>query len=702
MRSSSFPIYFCTTMFLVTASALAQLVQTPQIVGVQIAPESLETHHTSGYRIELGFVIRQNQKFNLIVETDHPLKNGERIYMNANSPPEEVSPKFVTHTTQGRHDKEYVVTVLAGDKEPLGKYEEMNFYVAESKHGQKKPSQEYLYTYPFPIYLIFNPWHPSSIFHMENLDELDEYVLSEQGPVYTGTAHTHEAIDWYYGNQDELALEAVFWMLKTMDSRKRHDPLSVLQHISHNIGMVNMTDKHIPFRGRADGVLEGRWAEDFPGGLEPGYWNSTIDIISRWKAAGHKPVKYGQCWVFAAIQNTYLRAVGIPARQTSAMASMVGAAARLYVDHLDHHVVNYYYDRKGTLVYKEGHVWNFHSWNDVFMRRKVDKYSGWQVIDGTPGGSGPAPIKAIHDLDDNAEFNTTILISCVHATLREFLVDNCTKPLDIHSHDMHAIPKPGYCHIDRELKYKTDGVPLVITKNPGVLDMGKDGERDITNLFVDPKMDAYIPSPHNPWENDTLSKHSIPNNHDIQRQRPFALYEGDQQLMKVYIKIDEHRSNLGEPIYGEISVLSPYNDWVDIILVVDLKTYDGQIIQEVHRVEHAVSVEEDVRLSLPVTIQTTVFEKWTTSRIFAEVRVLAISQYADEVVLQKSTVMLSNTINIETQSVHTPVSETHEEMAAFWGSFLRVDLFAPNNLQHQRSDIRKLSLNVKGQEFVFY
>ena len=31
------------------------------------------------------------------------------------------------------------------------------------------------------------------------------------------------------------------------------------------------------------GVLYGRWFQDFPGGVAPGTWSSTIDIIDVWK-----------------------------------------------------------------------------------------------------------------------------------------------------------------------------------------------------------------------------------------------------------------------------------------------------------------------------------------------------------------------------------------------------------------------------------
>lgn len=46
------------------------------------------------------------------------------------------------------------------------------------------------------------------------------------------------------------------------------------------------------------GVLVGEWY-DFTGGVHPGQWVGTGDILRQWAESG--PVRYGQCWVFAAV-----------------------------------------------------------------------------------------------------------------------------------------------------------------------------------------------------------------------------------------------------------------------------------------------------------------------------------------------------------------------------------------------------------------
>lgn len=52
------------------------------------------------------------------------------------------------------------------------------------------------------------------------------------------------------------------------------------------------------------GVLKGNWSSDFKQGVHPGTWTGSGDILRMWAASGYSPVKYGQCWVFAAVMCT--------------------------------------------------------------------------------------------------------------------------------------------------------------------------------------------------------------------------------------------------------------------------------------------------------------------------------------------------------------------------------------------------------------
>ena len=61
-------------------------------------------------------------------------------------------------------------------------------------------------------------------------------------------------------------------------------------------------------------------------------------------------------------------------------------ATTQYPDKKLHHVVNYYFDKHGTRVKNEGQVWNFHSWNDLWLHNVLGEKEGWCALDGTPPG----------------------------------------------------------------------------------------------------------------------------------------------------------------------------------------------------------------------------------------------------------------------------------------------------------------------------
>lgn len=52
------------------------------------------------------------------------------------------------------------------------------------------------------------------------------------------------------------------------------------------------------------GVLYGRWDNNYKDGVSPMFWIGSVDILRRWKNYGCQNVKYGQCWVFAAVACT--------------------------------------------------------------------------------------------------------------------------------------------------------------------------------------------------------------------------------------------------------------------------------------------------------------------------------------------------------------------------------------------------------------
>lgn len=50
-----------------------------------------------------------------------------------------------------------------------------------------------------------------------------------------------------------------------------------------------------------NGVLYGRWDNIYGDGVNPMFWIGSVDILRRWRKFGCQAVRYGQCWVFAAV-----------------------------------------------------------------------------------------------------------------------------------------------------------------------------------------------------------------------------------------------------------------------------------------------------------------------------------------------------------------------------------------------------------------
>lgn len=48
----------------------------------------------------------------------------------------------------------------------------------------------------------------------------------------------------------------------------------------------------------------GNWSGEYSGGKSPNSWNGSVAILVNWKQSGYKSVRYGQCWVFAAVLAT--------------------------------------------------------------------------------------------------------------------------------------------------------------------------------------------------------------------------------------------------------------------------------------------------------------------------------------------------------------------------------------------------------------
>ncbi|KAK3556843.1 hypothetical protein QTP70_022280 [Hemibagrus guttatus] len=300
----------------------------------------------------------------------------------------------------------------------------------------------------FELILLFNPWCPRDMVYMNREEDLEEYVLAQDGIIYRGDAKYPIPSAWYFGQFEEGILDVCLSILDVnpkcqrnpgKDCSGRRNPIYVTRVLS---AMVNSND-------RDNGVLEGCWKQTFDGGISPMAWRGSVEILKTWSSTSCLPVRYGQCWVFAAVACTVSRALGIPCRVVTNYLSAHDTNSNL--------VIERYVDENGKLLNtSRDMIWNYHCWVESWMARPDLKegFDGWQASDPTPQEKsegmdtifilhthtphhvykipfflttlgvfccGPVPLKAIKDGEILCKYDAPFVFSEVNADVETFL-----------------------------------------------------------------------------------------------------------------------------------------------------------------------------------------------------------------------------------------------------------------------------------------
>lgn len=460
-----------------------------KIVNMNVESKSLQQHHTDFFNMQDGFVVRRGQEFNILIDTDdEQLGNGAhelKFYNHGAKDYNSALFEVVGGVQAGENVNQFRARIRTSATAPVGKYEDITLSVDGSD-----------FRYEAPLYLIFNPWaKEDSQVYLPTEEMRQEYVLQEYGNVYQGSVGDYASNKWHYGQSNQITLDAIFHLLRKLDRKHAGDAIQVVQAISQGQGMMRKKTGGI-LVGSEDSLLEGNWG-DFPFNdtNSPEIWTSSTDILKTWNATG-KPVQYGQCWVFAALLNAMMRAVGVGSQQLTGFGAVVDMSAFVDKHHKEHHVCDSYFLEDGTDVTFKitpkhfptgtagGRPWNFHSWINIWMNRpEYEALGGWQSVDGTPPGNiGPASLNAVRTLDESHPYNVSSIISTVHSTTRAFLVECPEKD-----------SKFEHCKVKDEtpLKYDHTGLPLLVSSK--TTENGTMVEDNITSKFIDPATDARIP-----------------------------------------------------------------------------------------------------------------------------------------------------------------------------------------------------------------
>ncbi|NXY46092.1 TGM3 glutamyltransferase, partial [Ceuthmochares aereus] len=275
--------------------------------------------------------------------------------------------------------------------------------------------------------LLFNPWSSGDDVFLPNKAECEEYVLEEFGIIFAGNKNHINSFGWNFGQFQEDILNICLSMLDR-SLNYRQDPVTDVSHRNDPkylgrvlSAMVNANDDH--------GVLLGNWSGNYEGGKSPSSWTGSVEILQSWKKSGFKPVKYGQCWVFAAVLTTVLRCLGIPTRTITNFSSAHDADGNLRVDE--------FYDADGNHLDRAADsVWNFHVWNESWFSRSDlgPSYSGWQVLDATPQEEsegiyqcGPASRHAIKEGEVDLDYDCPFVFAEVNADCMYWNYDPATR-----------------------------------------------------------------------------------------------------------------------------------------------------------------------------------------------------------------------------------------------------------------------------------
>lgn len=430
-----------------TANEVDSLTTAPKVVAVDFqAKPNAVNHFCDKYEIverqQSAIVLRRGGSFTIEVEFNQELElkktHSVKLYFNFGQRPSaakgtqaalQVSGKKLFDKNHeewdvrvdGQNGKKVSLEIQIPTDAPVGVWNP----AVEVSLRKSSDSERHLLRSDTHIYILFNPWNKHDGTYLPDEEKRDEYVLADVGKIWVGNYPYPHGRPWVFGQFDDAVLPASVLLLERsgIAPESRGDPIRVSRAISK---MVNSNDDN--------GVIVGRWDGKYEDGKSPSSWSGSIKIMEEY-IRSKRPVRYGQCWVFAGVVNTVCRALGLPSRVVSNFASAHDTNVSLTIDE--------YVDEKGDEIDSSyrgvtpgglyDSIWNFHVWNDVWMTRPdlPQGYSGWQVIDATPqetsDGSfqcGPASHEAIRRGQMEFKYDVPFVLAEVNADVVHWQKDD--------------------------------------------------------------------------------------------------------------------------------------------------------------------------------------------------------------------------------------------------------------------------------------
>ncbi|NWV10819.1 EPB42 protein, partial [Ptilonorhynchus violaceus] len=396
-------------------------------------PMNNKNHHTEEIGTE-RLMVRRGQPFTITVSFSAPIPN----YL------QQMKRTFLivqTGSHPSRADEiqtEFPISSLGDQKQWSAALEEQdpNFWTLSVNTPANAPIGQYTLLLRASksshllgnFTLLFNPWCRDDEVFLGNEAQRQEYILNQDGVIYQGTENAVLAQPWDFSQFEEDVVDICFTLLTLgeryqgeKDPAQRKNPVHVCRAVA---AMLNCNE----FR-----ILTECEAGQYCNGIPPSKWLGSSPILRQWIASKFQPVRYGQCWVFAAVLCSVLRCLGIPTRVVTGFTWAHNTKSSLSVDE--------YYDEDGTLLTqdKSACVWTFHVWNECWMARTdlPPEYSGWQALDATcqekskgPSFCGPAPVHAIKEGDTQVDYDVCYFFAAINAKCQVWIqkADDTLKP----------------------------------------------------------------------------------------------------------------------------------------------------------------------------------------------------------------------------------------------------------------------------------
>ena len=197
---------------------------------------------------------------------------------------------------------------------------------------------------------------------INSIDLMTEYMQNDCGYIWAYGF----AIPWRYAVGSAEVTQSRNRLMQLMTESERTNQVLYSRALTRLISM---------------NVLDGRWDGRYGDGVDPSRWVGSDDIFHRWLISGLR-VRYGQCWVFAGLLTSLLRASGIPARTVTNYNSHHD---RGLTD--DGNAVLRQYD---NIRQNDESIWNFHVWSEAWLARPdLGQPANWNALDATPQEPSP-------------------------------------------------------------------------------------------------------------------------------------------------------------------------------------------------------------------------------------------------------------------------------------------------------------------------